>query len=206
MAGTSFEIALSKYAAGADIITPISADDEATRNALGFCGPVNYLDEDGKPKFYNHIAAKLCKERIGDAVWQASEKVSIVRNPWDVAVSMFYYHNGAAANLNELSQWYFDGRGSRYLTGNSDFYFIDEQLIIDRFIRYEHIQQDILQLEQSNTGLIGLSEIFSGIYAKSGIRDDKSRRLFEVFSVHTELRDKIAELSAFEINRFGYEV
>lgn len=35
VAGTSFEIALSKYAMKHDIITPISPDDEATRRELG---------------------------------------------------------------------------------------------------------------------------------------------------------------------------
>lgn len=37
--GTSFEIALSRYAGGGDIITPISETDEITRRNLGYRGP-----------------------------------------------------------------------------------------------------------------------------------------------------------------------
>jgi len=42
-AGTSIEIALSKYCGPRDIITPITPIDERLRNSLGYPGPQNYL-------------------------------------------------------------------------------------------------------------------------------------------------------------------
>jgi len=42
-AGTSIEIALSKYCGSNDIITPISDEDEEIRRQLGYRGPQNYL-------------------------------------------------------------------------------------------------------------------------------------------------------------------
>jgi len=44
-AGTSFEIALSKYVGPDDVVTPISEEDEATRAKLGYRGPQNYLEQ-----------------------------------------------------------------------------------------------------------------------------------------------------------------
>ena len=41
-AGTSIEIALSKFCEGDDIITPISPKDEDIRQNLGYLGPQNY--------------------------------------------------------------------------------------------------------------------------------------------------------------------
>lgn len=77
VAGTSFEIALSKFAGPDDIITPITEDDENTRAAKGFAGPRNYLmtlpdllksrrkttkfirSRQREEVFYNHISAIL---------------------------------------------------------------------------------------------------------------------------------------------------
>ena len=41
-AGTSIEIALSKFCDKDDIITPISKEDEQLRRKLGYRGPQNY--------------------------------------------------------------------------------------------------------------------------------------------------------------------
>ena len=40
--GTSLEIALSKFLAATDIVTPIVPEDEAIREALHYVGPRNY--------------------------------------------------------------------------------------------------------------------------------------------------------------------
>ena len=42
-AGTSIEIALSKFCGPSDIITPISPEDEEMRRKLGYLGSQNYV-------------------------------------------------------------------------------------------------------------------------------------------------------------------
>ena len=42
-AGTSIEIALSKFCNENDVITPISPKDELVRSDLGYKGPQNYM-------------------------------------------------------------------------------------------------------------------------------------------------------------------
>src|SRR5258706_13533067 len=42
-AGTSIEIALSRFCGDDDVITPISQEDEAIRRSLGYRGPQNYM-------------------------------------------------------------------------------------------------------------------------------------------------------------------
>lgn len=110
VAGTSFEIALSKFAKGGDIVTEISPDDEVVREQLGFQGAKNFsysvkdfLSLDKKKllksfyerkmprKFYNHISASELKVKLGDAVWDNSTKITIVRNPYERIVSQYYY-------------------------------------------------------------------------------------------------------------------
>ena len=67
VAGTSFEIALSKYCGERDIITPISDDDEHIRKDMGYVCAQNYeksqwnvpnLNFLVSEPFYNHMAGK----------------------------------------------------------------------------------------------------------------------------------------------------
>ncbi len=96
-AGTSIEIALSKYCGADDIITPVSPEDEKTRRDLGYPGPQNYLSPiwdygvrdvakrllkgGKKARFKNHISAKKVKAYIGEQVWNSYYKFCFERNP-----------------------------------------------------------------------------------------------------------------------------
>ena len=105
-AGTSIEIALSKYCGPDDIITPISPKDEVTRKELGYRGPQNYLVPFSKYSardwasliyhrqrraFYNHISAQEIKQYISNDVWNSYYKFCFERNPFDKLVSLYYW-------------------------------------------------------------------------------------------------------------------
>ena len=204
VAGTSFEIALSRYAKPDDIITPVSPDDEKTRKYLGFSSCQNYLDQSGKQIFNNHISASEAKKKLGHSIWGGVEKCAIVRNPFDVYISLFYYHNGSSADIAKLTDWYIDGKGGSYLGVNHKQYFIKGKMIIDRFIRYENFEEDILELERSVPSLKGLYDTFRNIKAKSGIRSDASYELENVYACHPKLKRQIRRLHEFEITKFDY--
>ena len=72
-AGTSIEVALSKYLGADDVITPIFEEDEPLRAAPGYRGPQNYLvplrrwkrndwmtflRTRQRPQFHNHMAGR----------------------------------------------------------------------------------------------------------------------------------------------------
>lgn len=204
VAGTSFEIALSRYAQPSDIVTPISEADELIRRRMGFSGPINHLGDDGKLVFRNHMTAMDVRKRLGDAEWSSACKVAIVRNPFDVYVSLYYYRNGSEADVSNISDWYLKGDGLRLMGLNAQQYFIDGRVVLDKFIRYENFKDDILGLEQDIPGLSGLYETFSQINAKSGIRPAFSKNLADIYAGQDALVDKISSLHGFEIERFCY--
>jgi hypothetical protein len=224
VAGTSFEIALSKYLDGNDIVTPISRKDEKIRSDLGFQSPCNFNFGFYRPflkdmnrqlkvfgfrpplKYYNHIPAKVARRRLGDAIWTSYRKVSIVRNPWDRAISLFYWKTskpGREQNLAKFSE--FIAKHSAYVTTNYENYFIDGRDVIDTYIRYEHFEEDILALERQVPSLAGVWDTFSGINAKGASRD-RDQTSQDIFRAHPEADATIRTKNRWEIEKFGYRL
>lgn len=112
VAGTSIEIALAKHCGPDDIITKISeydpeADDtryqQPSRNykALGF---------------YNHITPAEIKEKVDKDIWDDYYKITVVRNPWDRAISEFFYKiPQKKVNTKNISSHLFNLKAYKYI-------------------------------------------------------------------------------------------
>jgi len=187
--GTSFEIALSKYADQESVITPIIAEDEGLRSKLGFKGPQNYqytkeelkkislgkkiqmpFSKKKRFKFYNHMPAAFIKKRVGDSIWDSYTKVSIIRNPFDYMVSSFFWElKTKKKKLNLNFEEYVLKKGKK-LFANEKIYKINNKNIIDYMIRYDRLEQDMLHLEHIHQSLEGLTETFKNLSTKGGYR------------------------------------
>ncbi len=161
-AGTAIEIALRSLMAPGDVITPISRDDEHLSRRLGFPGPRNFrtpLHHYSAPdlvrlvsrarlkkRFYNHIPAAQIKAQLPAPTWDAYLKISVERNPFDKAISSYYWRSRKQSQplpINayikscppgELSNW--------------DIYSINDTLITDVMLRYESLAADLLALSR----------------------------------------------------------
>lgn len=225
VASTSFEIALSKFAGQRDIITPISREDEALRKSLGYAGPRNYqkpvsailADMSGRdlrslvklrlPELYfNHMSAKRVKMLVDPEIWETYTKVAAVRNPWDAAVSSFFYHqktNGLPPDTSHFDA--FCQQNTRLLHANRGQYMIEGVPVVDHFLRYENFAEDIRALEDTHPGVSGLFDIFSDLNAKGSIRPKSGTSVPEMFKAAPAADALVRETCAFEISRFGYQ-
>lgn len=221
VAGTSLEIAFSKFLGANDIVTRISHGDEEERLRKGYLGAQNYKKSAVelftnpsmkdlkslarlKPpqKFYNHISAAQVKKMVEPEIWNNYKKISIVRNPWDYALSYFFYANGRETKLN-FEQWCFDR--SAVLNRNIEQYQVDNEVVIDYFLRFEHFQEDMLALEASFPSLAGLYDIFTSVQAKGGIRPKKGATVQDFFGNKPKLNVLFEETFKFEISQFNYK-
>ncbi|HKL69573.1 hypothetical protein [Salibaculum sp.] len=222
VAGTSFEIALSRYLGRRDIITPVAPEDEAVRRKAGFRGAQHHeftprdllhqrkYKEVGKAllrrrmprKYFHHIPASAVKRRVGDQIWHDYLKVSIVRNPWDIVVSKFYWDQGRDADIADLTRWSI--ANPEFFAFNRRMYLIDEAPVIDHFLRYEHFRDDILALEDRRPALAGLADTLAGIKAKGASRKAGSRDLPAIYADHPKVAALVDVFFEYEINRFGY--
>ena len=212
-AGTSFEIALSKYASPDDIVTPITPEDEETRRALGYRGPQNYLAPPGllqklglkrpEKKFYNHMRASIIRKRVGREVFDSHLKVAVVRNPYDMVVSRYFWTHRKDPRLSEshFREWLLSRPKSLYK--NYKITHIDGVSAIDLMIRFEHFKEDIGTFAQ-RVGLPDtLYEEFNAIKAKGSFRPKRATTQ-DMFKGFDDGRRVVAEMFAEEIESYGY--
>lgn len=212
-AGTSIEIALSKFCGPDDIITPIAAKDEKARRELAYRGPQNYVAKpwnysvkdvvrlvrkgEKKLMFYNHITAEEARARIEKKVWDEYFKFCFERNPWDRVVSLYYWRCRTEPRPT-ISEFVDSGGPLRLKRRGYDLYTIDGQVAVDRICRFEHLTEE---LEVVRTRL-GIPEELQLPHAKAGFRADKKsyRDILD-----DESKAKIATLFSDEIRLLGYE-
>jgi hypothetical protein len=194
-AGTSIEIALSKFCDPSDIITPIAAEDSALRDSLGYRGAQNYLGENGI-KFHNHMSAKEIKQKVGDKIWNEYYKFCFERNPWDRLISMYYWRcqseprPSVSEFLSSDVPLLLKLRGYELYTDNG-------QIIVDKVCRFENISEE-LEMIRIHLGLPEQLELPS---AKSKYRKDK-RSYREILSSTEKMQ--IEKLFSDEIKLFNY--
>ena len=223
-AGSSLEIALSAFAQSGDVITPIDANDgdDHVREKLGYSGPINYKKSAGEifarptfrdlrkklkgkevVKYHNHCSASRARFHLGKKRWEHMTKVSIVRNPWDYIVSSYYWGNRGQDQIPDFQSWCLENK--RLMNRNHRQYFIGDRCVIDRFIRYENLREDLVSLEEEFGALSGLAEKFSGMTAKKGIRPKSGPSVAELFSEAPKADRLVRRKCQFEIDMFGYE-
>ena len=221
--GSSFEVALSKFAKNDDIITPIHREE--VRAKMGFAKPQNFentlvdsfnvskilflkhLIGISKPRrFYNHMSAAEIKKKLGEALWEKSFKISIIRNPFDQLLSSYFRTlKKEFPKKIDFEEYYLSN--PHMISFNKSHYEIENKVIIDFFIRYEYFEKDIKTLESKIPELKGLYEVFSNTYAApypgSRPKNINIRKFYEEFP---KIRDMIEIQNASYIKKFNYSL
>ena len=220
-AGTSVEIALSRYAGPEDIVTPVLAEDELKRMEVGGQFPVNWTTPEKEArfreemlryrrgaqktppffqittsKFFNHISPKKIAERAGEDFLHDAKVVTMCRHPYEVFVSQVYFFRSfrkLEIGFSELAEIL-----AQEIVTNLPFYFYKDQVLPARVIRYEHLNADLRAFEAEE----GLRILDYLPVTKQGARDDR-RPAREILS--PALREICYRRNRPIFDLFGYE-
>lgn len=208
-AGTSIEIALSRYCGEHDVITPISLEDEAVRTSMGYPGPRNFRDPQsqtpmlsadrsgyGGIRFYNHMPAEEILAQVGSEVWESYFTFCFERNPWDRVVSLYYWIYPSSPRP-DLKAFLRSPEIHRLKDKGRHVYTIDGKVAVDRVCRYEALEKELGEVCRQ----LKLPALGPLPRAKSRFRAD--RRPYREM-MDAEDRDLIAELFGDEIDLMGY--
>lgn len=99
----------------------------------------------------NHKPAAVVKDLLGDTLFHTYHKFSIVRNPWDKAVSIYHYHNGHRhGSFVEFIQKGMLQKLSTVQRGKHsiDWYIhsLNGTPICDTYLRFENLRDDVERL------------------------------------------------------------
>ena len=224
-AGTSVEIALSSHAGDADVVTPISPDDEIVRykstpDALprnfstNAAGEIEYRqsiaseDEEAvsrayrthvKPHivFFNHMRIAEIRNHIDESFWNNAYKFTVERHPYEKAVSQAYYK--ARRNPNVDFTTFLDAivRSGGYANFGS--YAINGTIAVDFVIQHATLADDIKRVESALGGIDILSRL---PVTKGQYRTDR-RPAREI--LNESQKALIQQRCAREFELFGYE-
>jgi len=208
-AGTSLEIALSMFMGPDDVITRISRRDEETRRSLGGLGPQNrdipwtkWRSREwkgllrGRATVYNnHFPAERLRRILPKHQWNGYFKFTIDRNPWDLAVSAYYWRARHYEPRPTFQEYLRSSRVEKY--SNWPLYTAKDRVIVDKVIRYEQLPSEVPALATR----LGLPSVPELPRAKSGHRPEGL--LHELYGEWE--RERVAQIWRREIEAFAWE-
>lgn len=155
VAGTSIEMFLQKaLGMGGEIIEPTHAI-VSDKGIIGFRGAKkNRRETYGDERWYNHIHAKDLRHelnRLDLDIWTRSLKVAAIRNPFDQAVSHFYWCSrgrklATSDDFSVVQQAFTKFVLDRNVALADPHLTIDGINVIDRIIRFEALMGDLENL------------------------------------------------------------
>jgi hypothetical protein len=225
-AGTSIELFLSPLLSKEDIVTPVSPEDTTEEHrprnfqgsfwpvpeAAGLVGaPAEWKRIDGGgairslghalkgKRYYNHISAYRVAHRLTWPIWKHYLTVAVERNPWDKAISQFYWKARRRENYT-FRDFVAEGdvgvNWPRYCDPRSG------EILVDRVLYYHRLNQEL----DSLFGELGIP--FAGslnVRAKGKTRTDR-KPYQELFTGElAPYRSEVERLFAHEISLHGWD-
>lgn len=201
--GTSVELALEPFCRAPDAPSPQHHSPEFV-SPEGIVGARGH-GVSGRPKYYNHMPASEVRGNVGQEIWDQYLKLTVVRNPYDKVVSWFWMHlhSSMRAKCSEdfkLTRRVFQDwlKVMPNLPKDSNIYTIDREIICDKIIRYEALNEQVEDLFV-NLELGGVN--LPRLKARSRRRSEPHEEYYDVVS-----EEIVRNAYAFEIKNFGYSL
>ncbi|MEL7250855.1 MAG: sulfotransferase family 2 domain-containing protein [Bacteroidota bacterium] len=214
-AGTSVELLLSRICGSQDVITPLGFDpDPKVRQKHQAKDPQNYrrpkpfkhwqlnelfwyFTKGRKPhlNYWEHLTAAKVWTYAGEDIWDAYQKISIVRNPWDHAVSMYKWMTHY--NFEKSTNFDLETFIVRVYKEMWCFYSIKNRYQIDFMIKFEELEASLKELAQTlplDTSSIPVTKT-----------NTRSRNEHYQSFYNAKTRDMIYEINKPIVERFSYE-
>lgn len=214
VASTSMEIWLSQLCGEDAIITPIAQEDEEMRSNLGYRGPQNYeiplrnyslrdwgrrIIKDRKPRpLKNHDSIRRIKNHYPE--YSNFFSFSFERNPWDKAVSYYYYSlYQRNADTDEFCISDLIDAAPKRLSNWNRYTNEKDEIIVDHVAKFENLEEELEEI----CSRIEVTRTYMGPlpHAKTGYR--KVKKSYQELLTEKQAK-RIYQLCHKEISHFGY--
>ncbi len=153
-------------------------------------------------EWFNHMPASDIRNKISSEIWDSYFKFCVIRNPFDMLVSWFYFqvHKGwiEMTSTGDVVNEFQTRMGQGIPVLGRDKYMIDGKICVDFLIRYEGLENGVQHVCQ-RLGVPFRPQELPGL--KRGFRDQS----IPLGSFYTpELERQVEEAYEFELSEFGY--
>lgn len=201
-AGTSVEVFFERFCLPQGEWKPSELRAETITDA----GIVGFRGSPIPPgtRFHRHMAARRVRALVGKSIWNSYFKFCTVRNPYDRALSQYYFHrsmhrrNRAFEGLAVERAAFLDWLKTARLDADRRQYLVRGEFALDDTIRYEDLEGGITRI----CGILGVSAPIESLATyKSGIRAPEAT----IATMYTnESRALIEDRCGVELELFGY--
>ncbi len=146
-----------------------------------------------RKRYFNHATAEYVRRHIGERIWNSYFKFCFERNPFDKAVSRYYW---STREPRPSLESYLDSAPVRLLSDWS-IYTINDHLAVDFVGRYENLQQDLARI----SARLGLPEEPTLPSTKANHRPNRAH-YGDLLTPHA--RARVERVCAKELDAFGY--
>lgn len=211
-AGTSISIALTPLCGPKDIIAARTSRNHELRLQLpgwrdwpqNATVPLSKLTprqaassvrRQKRPTYGPHTHAREAKRLVGSRRWSRYVTFAVERNPWDKAVSCYFFKRQTQPGVHDFST--FIRSTERRFLSEPEIYCINGSLTVDHVLRFEHLAEDFSDICR----IIGI-EAPSLPHALAEYRPQANGDWRPMYSDADA--EYIAEVCAKEIELFGY--
>ncbi len=135
-ASSSFEAAFSWISGEEDVLTP----DEPVTPAYRTHAWRNWISAG----FFNHMHGVDIWAKIEPEIWDNYYKFCIERNPWDKAISWYYWHRQFWERDRTISEFVLN----ELPLPDWPMYTSNNRVIVDKILRYENLEDELERLYQ----------------------------------------------------------
>jgi hypothetical protein len=147
-----------------------------------------------------HIRPRKIRRLVGDDIWRAYVKLTVIRNPWDKVVSIYCRRLQRGCPRARKGFEFFT---QNHPIGDEDFWFSNGELLPDRIIRFENLQLDFDAFCQDLGIPVEPLPFLKGEYRP---KDAKKKPKQHYSSYYTDIsRQVVADTYSQAIEQFGYK-
>ena len=159
---------------------------------------------------YNHMTAEELKQELGNEIWSSYFKFCVVRNPWDRAISMFWFKDSLLIYkleqnpdlsfdeiIKQFEYWSGTVPNKRWVEPDYNIWSIDGQCIVDDVVRYETINEDCARLS------LKFGKEFTEL-PRYKTESRKQKHPYQSYYTNPEVLEKLTELFMPYSKQFVY--
>lgn len=196
-AGSSTTEALRELAQPHDIVVS-GGPSQNNEWPLRMMGPrqfASWARHRRRPRYGHHVSARFVRDVIGPEAWSEYFSFTVERNPWDKAVSWYFWRTRDDADPPSFSEFI---RANRSILSAVDLYTIDGEIAVDRVVQFDDLHDGLQQVWADNElPALSLPHILGGTRPRSA-RDYRSM-------YDDDDAAFVGEVCRREIELFGYQ-